>query len=88
MSEERQFQVGDRVLYNGSLVADITHIDYEVDRLVLRAAAGGGQNDIYGHISNSRLELINTPGTGDEAHTGPKAVEDDETEAVEGGAAE
>jgi hypothetical protein len=58
MTEE--FKAGDRVLYNGSLVADIEYIDYQNDRIRLTAKSGRSTETIQG--------------TGDEAHTGPATV--------------
>lgn len=85
-----EFKPGDRVLVDFSLVAEIQTYDTDSDRLVIVSRAGGSENTIYGHISNTRLEHLpeSTPvvGTGDEVFTGeaqpaPEAVEENDTEA-------
>lgn len=56
------FNVGDRVLVNGGLVATIKVYDEVVNQLVYTTELpGGATNDTYGHISNTNLELLDQP---------------------------
>jgi hypothetical protein len=57
-----KFVPGDRVLVNGSLVAEIHTYDEDSNVLVYTASVGGGTDTTYAHISQTRLEhLIQAP---------------------------
>lgn len=54
-----EFKKGDKVLVNGALVATIEVYDTDVNQLVYSSELPGGATDTaYGHVSNTRLELI------------------------------
>lgn len=56
------FNKGDKVLVNGALVATIEVYDETVNQLVYSVLLPGGATDTtYGHISNTRLELVDAP---------------------------
>lgn len=68
VSDERdkvmsEFNVGDLVMVNGGIVATIHTYDAENDRLVYVSEVGGGTDTTYGHISQTRLTLLEAVAT-------------------------
>lgn len=53
-----QFQSGDRVLLNGSLVVELESYDEENNRFIALNRVGGGTNRISDHISTNRFESL------------------------------
>jgi hypothetical protein len=54
------FAIGDKVLYNGGVLAEIVNYDVGANIVVLRTRPGGGGEEIVtAHISNTRLEALN-----------------------------
>ena len=55
------YSKGDKVLLNGGVVAEIVNYDEGANVIVLKATPyGGGEDIITAHISNTRIEPLET----------------------------
>jgi len=68
---EPKFVQGDKVLVNGSLVAEIETYDEDLNVVRYTSHVGGGTDTTTGHISQTRIEhLVQAPVGSDERPTG------------------
>jgi hypothetical protein len=77
-----KFNVGDQVLVNGAVVAEITTYDEQADRLVYVVSVGGGTDTVYGHISNTRLQRLVSVATGEDAEDEAPEPSADDTQEI------
>ena len=73
MTSEAKFQAGDKVLVNGSLVAEIETYDEELNVVRYTAQVGGGSDTTTGHISQTRIEHLVQPAVGSDERPGDEA---------------
>lgn len=81
-----KFNPGDKVLINGSLVATIQTYSEENDRIAyVSTPPGGGTDTTYGHISQTRVQLLvnEAQGVDVEAPARHAEVEDEAAEDSE-----
>lgn len=79
-----KFNPGDKVLINGALVAVIQTYSEENDRIAyVSTPPGGGTDTTYGHISQTRVQLLVNEAQGADVEAPARHAEPEEDESVE-----